>query len=340
MWKETVLKIKTEIDNNMEVNQIGNREITMNLLNAAVGILMENNIITQEDIRELKFNVGYIFTTKDQKLEGLFKISFPDNTYYFAVQNGKLLMITINAAMYEQTINYMKDNHPCIMNDELPETEVQKKRREKNNKIISKEMISTYDKLMTRWKDDEVTLKDKETVCKRAVTCFFVIQIACDINKGNYEESLDYFKPMLEKFDLIDQLNSKEKRIIDGTYSHQDAVDMDWAYEAYWSLCWCLGLVEDISDVGNICDCQKAIQFVMSCKTIEEFMTKCNLRDKEEILDMLDLYFRYNWAINESKVNPEATIGDINPSVVVERRRGLEWIVSDEEDWYDFMMNA
>lgn len=324
----------------MEVNQIYNRKLKENLISTAIGILMENDMITQEDFKGLKSNIGYMYTTEDQKLEALFEIGFTNKTYYFAAQKGKLMMINIDAAMYEQTINYMKNNHHCIMNDELPETEIQKRRREKNNKIISKKNISINDKLMTYWKDDEVILKDKETICKRAITSFFVIQIACDIGKGNYEKGLNYFKPLLEKFGFIDQLNSKEKRIIDGTYSQQDAIDMDWAYESYWALCWCLGLVEDISDVNNICDCQKAIQFVMSCKTTEEFMKKCNLRNKEEILDMLDLYFRYNWAINDTKVNPEATITDINPSVIVERRRGLEWIVSDEEDWYDLMMEA
>lgn len=76
-------------------------------------------------------------------------------------------------------------------------------------------------------------------------------------------------------------------------------------------------------------------------KSTEEFIRKCKLRSKEEILDMLDLYFRYNWAINDAKVNPTASIGALNPSVVIERRRGLEWIVTkDVEDWYDLGQEA
>jgi len=324
----------------MEVNQMFNREIKKNLINTAVGMLMEKKLITEEDFSKLKYSLGYMFTTKDKKLEALFKLSFSDNTFYFSVNYNKFIMLNIDEALFEETVKTMEEYHPCLKDHELPETAVQKQRREKNNEILSEENISTSDKLMTRWKDDDVILKDKETICKRAIACFFAIQIACDINNGNYEESINYFKPMLEEFGLIDQLNSKEKRIIDGTYSFQDAVDMDWAYEAYWSLCWCLGLVDDISDGSEVCDCQKAIRFVSKCKSTEEFINKCNLRNKEEILDMLDLYFRYNWAINDTKVNPEATIGDINPSIVIERRRGLEWIVSDEEDWYDLTMEA
>ena len=324
----------------METNQIYNRELKENLVNAAVGVLMNNELITQDDFASLGVSMGYLFTKDDGQIEGLFQISFSGKAYYFAAQNGNLMMVNINDAMFEQTVNYMKSNHPCLLNEELPETKVQKKRREKNNKIASKKKISTADMLMTRWDDDNVVLKDKETICKRALASFFVIQIACDIGKGNYEEGLDYFKPMLENFGLMDQLNSKEQRIIDGTYSQQDAIDMDWAYEAYWALCWALGLVKDISDAGSVCDCDKAIKFAMNCNSIEEFAKKCKLRDKEDILDMLDLYFRYNWAVNDAKVNPNASIGDLHPSIVIERRRGLEWIITDVEDWYDLSMQA
>ena len=284
--------------------------------------------------------MGYLFTTEEQQVEGLFQISFSEKTYYFAAQKGKLMMVNIDENMFQQTVEYMKANHPCLMNDELPETKLQKKRREKNNKIVSKMKISVADKVMTRWNDDEVTLKDKETICKRMIACFYAVQIACDIGQNNYEEGLNYFKPFFEKFGVTDQLNSKEKRILDGTYSTQDAIDMDWAYEAFWALCWCLGFVRDISDASKICDCQKAIALIQGCGSVQDLVKKGKLRSKEEILDMLDLYFRYNWAINDAKVNPNATIGKLNPSIVIERRRGLEWVVSEVEDWYDLTFQA
>ena len=48
---------------------------------------------------------------------------------------------------------------------------------------------------------------------------------------------------------------------------------------------------------------------------------------------MLDLYYRYHWACVEKQVNPNTNIGLLNPGVVVERRRGLEWLFSEEDDW-------
>jgi len=324
----------------MEINQIYNRKLKEEMVNASIGILRGNNLVTPEEFAGLGVGFGYLFTTEEGQIEGLFQVAFSGKTFYFAAQKGKLMLVNINDAQYQQTIEYMKSNHPCILSDELPETDLQKQRRIKNNQIVASENITVAEKLMTHWNDDEVVLKDIRTICKRAIACFFAIQIACDINNNNYEEGLRFFKPKLEKFAVLDQLNSTEKRIIDGTYSMQDAADIDWAYEALWSLCWSLGFVEDISDASQICDCDMVINLFMSCNTVDDLVNKSSLRSKEEILDALDLHMRYNWAVNESKVNPDASIGDLNPEIVIERRRGLEWIVADEDDWYDLLLEA
>ena len=324
----------------MEKNQVYNRELKEALVNAAIGVLMDNELITKEDFVGLGIGMGYLFSTEEDQIEGLFQVSFSGKTYFFAAQKGKLMMVNISQEQYEQTVEYMKSYHPCILSEELPETELQKNRREKNNRIVGGKGIAFEDRAMTRWEDERITVRDTLSVCKRMMTCFLVTQIACDIGNGNYQEGLDYFAPKLESNGLMDCLNSKEKRIVDGTYSMQDAIDMDWAYEDFWALCWCLGFVEDISDAGNVCDCDKAIKLMQSCDSVQKLVEKSKPRSKAEILDMLDLYYRYHWAINEAKVHPETPLGDLDHSTVLERRRGLEWIVSDVEDWYDLTLPA
>lgn len=41
---------------------------------------------------------------------------------------------------------------------------------------------------------------------------------------------------------------------------------------------------------------------VSTCKTYDDFKCKCKIRDIEEILDMLDLYYRYDWAVTEKEL--------------------------------------
>ena len=123
-----------------------------------------------------------------EKVEALFKICFSGKTHYFAAQKGSLMAVNLNEEMYQQTINYMVANHPCLSSDELPETAAQKNRREKNISRIKAMNVVTADKLMSRWDDEQIVLRDKEAICKRAVCCFFVIQIACDIANDAYDE--------------------------------------------------------------------------------------------------------------------------------------------------------
>ena len=229
----------------------------------------------------------------------------------------------------------MTELHECLRDNSISETEVQQNRRKRNNKYLSDNNITFAENLPCIYEDTAVKLKDLDDVCRKAIASLIIIQISCDIRNGKYEESLDYFMPMLKKFGVEDCLNSKEKRIIEGTYTRQDVIDMDWAYETYWAICWYLGLIDDIKDASRLCDCNEAISFVMTSKSIEDFKSKCSPRSLREILDMEDLYYRYNWTINNKKIDPNTKIGNLNASNVIERRRGLEWIISNVDDWFE-----
>ena len=325
----------------METNEINNKKLKEELANYSLEMLLSKNIINTNDLSSVECIYGYLFTKDDGVLEALYKLSIKDkNTYYFAAQNNKIMLLTIDEDMYNQTINYMHENHACLRESNVIETDIQKNRRLKNYEYLSNHHITANKLMPCLYEDSKIELKNIDVICKKAIASLIVIQIACDINNNKYKESLDFFLPILKQYHVEDYLNSKEKRIIDGTYSEQDAIDMDWAYEIYWAICWCLGLVDDIKDASKVCNCNMAISFVMNSKSFEEFKSKCNMRSISEILDMQDLYLRYNWAINEKKINPNSSIGNLNASNVIERRRGLEWVISKENDWYNISMSA
>ena len=232
----------------------------------------------------------------------------------------------------------------CMPHDSVQEIKPKTpaERREFSNKRIKSMGIACHESLPMIESSKDVKLKSLDEICKRAIAALISTQIACDINNDNYEESLKFFSNKLEQFEGVKEcLNEKEKRLFDGTYSRQDAIDVDWEYETYWALVWALGLIDDdISNASNICDCPRAITLVSKTRNLEEFKRKCSLRNIEEILDMLDLYYRYHWATTEKRINADTPIGNLNPSVVVERRRGLEWLISNEEDWYDISLDT
>ena len=213
-------------------------------------------------------------------------------------------------------------------------------RKEQTEKRL-KEMGIAYNRYLPLIESSEdVVLKGLDDICKRAIACLISIQVGLDIGQSDYEESKEFFADILSKYGVESCLNEKEKRLFNGNCSKQDAIDVVWTYEAYWSLVWALGLIDDISNAVEICDCQKAISLVSECGSLEEFKKQCHVRDIEEILDMLDLYYRYDWACTEKRFNPQTSIGGLNPEVVVERRKGLEWLISEENDWFDISLDT
>ncbi|MDE6723961.1 MAG: DUF4272 domain-containing protein [Eubacterium sp.] len=210
-------------------------------------------------------------------------------------------------------------------------------RREKNNKFIKQKGIACLDNLPAIEASADVKLKDLDAICKRAIACLFSIQLALDIDsKKNYDESQAMFYNLLKKFKVEKDLSSIEKKLFyTKKYTNRDITNIVWTYEAYWAIVWALGLIDDceMKFPNEICNCKKAMSLVSDCETFEEFKDKTKIRNIEEILDMLDLYYRYHWACVEKRVRPETEIGNLNPDVVWERRRGLEWLISNQSDW-------
>lgn len=237
--------------------------------------------------------------------------------------------------------------------DRFLKSKASKERRKRSNEKIKEYGIACFEDLPTIPDSNEVEVKDIDDICKRAIACLFTTQLATDILENQnsneddfatqYNMSKRLYEKLIEKFKSEDAVLPKERILFTNKYNKNIATDIFWTYESYWSLVWALGLIDDdemeMPDSG--CDLKTAMELVASCRSYEEFRAKCSLRDTDEILDMLDLYYRYHWACEEKKVgDPKTNIGTLDPFVVLERRRGLEWLISDENDWNNIQMDT
>lgn len=213
-------------------------------------------------------------------------------------------------------------------------------RKQHTESILREKGISFFDGLPMTESAEEIKLRDFDAVCRRAVAALLCTQMAIELSENNTENA-GRFANLIAYFDVNKSLNARESKLFDGTATPQDITDIVWEYECYWALVWALGLVDDISDASDICDCRKAIQFVSQCGSLDDFKSKCSLRSADEILDMLDLYYRYHWAVVQHQhVDPNCSVGDLNGEVVFERRRGLEWLICDTADWHDISLHT
>lgn len=215
-------------------------------------------------------------------------------------------------------------------------------RRASSNEFIKSRGIICHEQLPCVESSADVTLRSLDEICERAVAALIVIQLACDVGNNNYDEAMKVIPDVLRRFGVQDKLNSKEKKLIDGTYTMQDAIDVAWEYEDYWSLVWALGLIEDRDMIyaNEVCDGRRAMSLVFDHKDLADFKNTCKPRDIEDILDMLDLFYRYHWASVEHRINPEKPVDDLDEGIVTERRRGLEWLISKEDDWFDIQLHT
>lgn len=100
-------------------------------------------------------------------------------------------------------------------------------------------------------------------------------------------------------------------------------------------------MVEELDFPEDVCDCEYAIQAVSSCETFEQFYQQTIMRSKEEILDEADKIYRLHWACVDSRINGQTAPLALNESVVMERRRGLFWMIGyQDEEWDTISMDT
>ena len=214
-------------------------------------------------------------------------------------------------------------------------------RRAESIKRLRKQRIAVNEHLPLLPACGAVRVKSLDEVKKRASCSFLSAMLACSIAQGeNYQDSLEVAQSKLLEWDIYrEDLLPKEQTLIwnrhtergsDAEIMKQNVIDVAWSYETCYALLWSLELLVDreFQNATRRCDVEAA---VFSSTLINDPSTK--LRTGDRLLAMLDLYYCYHWACVEKQIRPETSVGKLNPEVVMERRRGLEWLFSEKQDW-------
>ncbi|MGH1039383.1 DUF4272 domain-containing protein [Bacillus wiedmannii] len=181
-----------------------------------------------------------------------------------------------------------------------------------------------------------IQLRNREEITKRAVALLIVIQYACDVaQEGDLKISKEFVMGLLNKFDVIESLTRQERNFLNSEKPDvKEAIQIAWQYEAQWVLLWSIGLVNTLKFPKEICDCHYAIKLVSDCSSFNEFYQQTRLRSAEEILDEADLIYRLHWACVHDRINEREATAGMQESIVIERRRGLFWLINyKNEDW-------
>ena len=173
-------------------------------------------------------------------------------------------------------------------------------RKNKSIAILQSQNVPLIEHLPLRYEADEVIPRDKKEVIQRVACSFASIMCALSIGKNEYtEEDRVYMTQdfLSAKYNALKLLTPMEQQVI----------------------------AEELSFPDKICDCDLVMGTMRDFKNLEDFMANTTLRPIEEILQALDLYYRYHWAAVNARVNGSDPAG-IDEDIVMERRAGLEWL--------------
>lgn len=180
--------------------------------------------------------------------------------------------------------------------------------------------------------DPVATLRSKSEVVKRTL-CLYAC-VAC-----SYGFSKEKAKKWLKKEGLYDGLAHSEVRYLDDP-SDQNTSLFQWQVEALWAITW-VASHHDKLDFSDSC----SDDFITLFPDLNEGTPSTNFKElaevkgSEEVVAALDLVYCLHWAIRDAELRGMPVPGKVPPLVVRERRRALEWVVSNE-DWDDIVLDT
>lgn len=202
-------------------------------------------------------------------------------------------------------------------------------RKQKTEVILQKEGVPFISHLPVIENDTTANFRPTEEVAWRAMALCLVAL------KGEGLEQEQVLR-ILKQYELEHALTPKERRFIfNDEPSDHDRIQFTWRYECYWVMLWALRYIEDLGRPDHICDVPRAVQIMVRGNS-QRFIEGARLRNHSEILDAVDLIYRYDWACVDARLKGEEAPAGLDAGVVMERHHALNWLVGYmDQEWDD-----
>ncbi|MDY0988483.1 DUF4272 domain-containing protein [Flavobacterium sp. CFBP9031] len=221
-------------------------------------------------------------------------------------------------------------NSEYFDNDQTELDEDQIERKAQNEEILEKENVKINKHLPCVESERETTIRSAKEIAER-VSVLAVTNLVA-FNTISSEEAVDY----LQNYKLWEFVTEGEKEFLANPTDDKKSYET-WKCEGIWTLMWALKKFDTLDFPNEFCDLGNISEEnypVAKDKDPFEFInTVHEVRSKKEILDAADLYYRYNWACVDERINGRQ-IENINPGIVYERQYALNWLIHYmDQDW-------
>ncbi|GAA3509570.1 hypothetical protein GCM10022393_22700 [Aquimarina addita] len=211
-------------------------------------------------------------------------------------------------------------------------TDDQKVRKTRSEAILEEKDIKTNKNLPFIISEQKVTIRQPKEIAIRVSILAMTNLVA--FNHVSSDIAIEYLK----KYNLWNATTDNEKNFLENPTDELKTIET-WKCEGIWTLLWALGKIDALGFPNELCNLDlipKDKYPIGQAKNPNDFINSITVtRDKAEILDANDMYYRFDWACVDARLQNE-TITEINPSVIYERHYALNWLINYRgQDWDD-----
>ena len=171
--------------------------------------------------------------------------------------------------------------------------------------------------------DDGISIRGNNEIIDRCLALFATVAGSYGFAKP---DAIDW----LNQEELDSVLSESESLFLKG--SDSEKVHYQKQVEALNAFAWMLGYVKEM-EFDQVCE-NNLISLYPDIKnkaSSTEFRAKSNIRSLQEIVEKCDLSYCLHWAVTDAGLSNKRLPGDIGTHVIIERRRALEWALSNDE---------
>lgn len=216
------------------------------------------------------------------------------------------------------------------MFENFEQTKEDADRMERNIKLMEKDKLPFYDKMEVNISEKDVKIRKKWEIIRKVVA-IVITRIAAQTFLEKKENMLKNLSDIIEifekKYQFKEFLTKREREFLENKKeNYQLNVEFYFRLETAQTLLWVLS-IDKLPDLNSFSDLAEIIE-ILENENLKSFARKCEIRSKNQILDVLDYMYRLNWANVEIKLNGYSRI--VNESILYFTRLGLEWVVQSD----------
>lgn len=246
------------------------------------------------------------------------------------------ILISIDGKTDFESFHPMADSS-YLKGGKAEETQADQERKARSIAACRDRGIPYIEHLRAAVCESECRIPAQEEILRRAVAVFAACVRSEALTHEQGEDPREMARKMAEQLDedygVRAWLSGEERDYLDGKLD--DAASHNrfgWRYECCAVLLWALSLFE-LGEPNEICDASRLGALIWN-NDFDSLMKKAKLRSRDEILDMQDLLFRYDWACVDARIHG-TTVEAVNSEIVYEWHYALNWLVGAEgvTDW-------